>query len=80
LRARLRRLGVLGAAVGSHIGKAIDGQKLPVLFGMLMITIAALMLLRRGGEGDPSVRLTTASAPELLPRLLIYAERSPVSL
>lgn len=62
--------GILGAAGGSQIGKAIDGQKLLVLFGLLMLTIAALMLLRKGGEGHPNVRLTRQSAPHLLPRLL----------
>lgn len=64
--------GVLGAAAGSHIGKAIDGQKLLLLFGALMIVIAGMMLLRKHGAGDPSVRLTTTSAPQLLPRLLGY--------
>ena len=64
--------GILGAALGSQIGKAIDGQKLLVLFGLLMIIIAGLMLLRRTGGGDPNVRLTTSSAPLLLPRLLGY--------
>lgn len=64
--------GILGAAVGSYIGKAIDGRKLLVLFGILMIVVAALMLLRRSHGGNPGVRLTTASAPLLLPRLLSY--------
>lgn len=64
--------GVLGATLGSHIGKAIDGQKLLVLFGILMIVIAAMMLLRKSGGGNPDVRLTTSSAPVLLPRLLSY--------
>ena len=64
--------GVIGAAVGSHIGKAIDGQKLLLFFGVLMIVIAALMLLRKRVASNPGVRLTTASAPQLLPRLLSY--------
>jgi uncharacterized protein len=64
--------GILGATIGSQIGKAIDGQKLLVLFGLLMIVIAAMMLLRKGDGGDPAVRLTTASAPQLLPGLLGY--------
>ena len=62
--------GVLGAALGSHLGKAVDGQKLLALFGLLMLVIAGLMLLRRGSPGNPAVRLTQASAPQLLPRLL----------
>jgi uncharacterized membrane protein YfcA len=62
--------GVLGAAVGSHIGKAIDGQKLLLLFGLLMLVIAGTMLLRKHSAGNPSVRLNAASAAQLLPRLL----------
>src|SRR6185369_14294933 len=49
------------------IGKAIDGQKLLLFFGVLMIVIAAMMVLRKRVAGDPGVRLTTASAPRLLP-------------
>ena len=44
--------GVAGAAVGSMFGKAFDGQKLLLLFAVLMLVIAALMLRRRGvGRG-----------------------------
>jgi uncharacterized membrane protein YfcA len=43
--------GVLGAALGSHIGKAIGGQKLLVPFGILMI--AGRVLHRRRGAGWP---------------------------
>ncbi|PPQ34354.1 sulfite exporter TauE/SafE family protein [Rhodopila globiformis] len=35
--------GVLGAFIGSTAGKAFDGQRLLVLFALLMIVIAALM-------------------------------------
>jgi hypothetical protein len=63
---------VVGAAFGAHIGKAIDGQNLLLFFGVLMIVIAAMMLLRKRVAGDPGVRLTTTSAPRLLPRLLGY--------
>jgi uncharacterized membrane protein YfcA len=62
--------GVVGAAIGSYLGKAIDGQKLLLLFGILMLVIAGMMLLRKHSAGNPSVRLTTTSAPQLLPRLI----------
>ena len=64
--------GVVGALVGSTFGKAFDGKKLLILFGILMIVIAALMFWKRGAEGDIDVRLTRQSAPELLPWLLLY--------
>ena len=65
-------VGVVGAALGSTLGKAVDGQRLLALFGVLMIVIAAAMALRRASTGDPEVRLTRASAPQLLPALAGY--------
>lgn len=50
--------GVLGALLGSTLGKAMDGQRLLLLFALVMIAVGAAMLRRRGGEGDPSVRIT----------------------
>ncbi|WP_431634992.1 sulfite exporter TauE/SafE family protein [Dyella sp. KULCS107] len=45
--------GVLGAFIGSTIGKAVNGQRLLVLFAILMIVVALLMLRgRRGGGPD----------------------------
>src|SRR5262249_54172755 len=37
--------GVVGAALGSTLGKYTGGQKLLVLFGMLMVAVAASMAL-----------------------------------
>ena len=62
--------GVAGAAVGSTFGKQFDGQKLLMLFGAMMLVIAAVMLRRRNGQGDPDVALNAGSARRLLPRLL----------
>ena len=42
-------VGALGALVGSTIGKAVDGEKLLVLFGLLMIVVGVLMM--RTGSG-----------------------------
>jgi len=36
--------GIVGAAVGAHFGKLIDGARLLTLFGALMIVIGVLML------------------------------------
>jgi uncharacterized membrane protein YfcA len=64
--------GVAGALLGSSAGKAFDGQKLLLLFGLLMIVIAAFMASQRGNLGSPAVKLTATSARTLLPRLAGY--------
>ena len=62
--------GVSGAVVGSTVAKALDGQKLLVLFGALMILVGIAMLRKRSAEGNPEVRLSMTTARELLPLLL----------
>jgi uncharacterized membrane protein YfcA len=57
--------GVIGAAGGSTIGKAFDGQKLLFLFALLMIAVGILMLRRKGGGGDADVKLDAAHAANL---------------
>ncbi|GGE02015.1 UPF0721 transmembrane protein [Tsuneonella deserti] len=64
--------GVLGAAIGAEIGKAVDGQALLAAFGGLMVVVGALMLRGRKTGGNPDVRLNTESARHLLPRLAAY--------
>lgn len=45
--------GVAGAWLGSSLGKIVDGQRLLVLFALLMLVVAALMLRgRRAGGVD----------------------------
>lgn len=58
--------GVIGALIGSSIGKAMDGEKLIALFAVLMIVVGALMLRRRGFEGNPGVLLSRQNAPALV--------------
>ncbi|MCW2390727.1 putative membrane protein YfcA [Sphingobium sp. B1D7B] len=62
--------GVVAAALGAEIGKAVDGRRLLALFGLLMIGVGIAMLRRRKGVDDPDVRLTRQSAGRLLPRLI----------
>lgn len=62
--------GIIGAALGAAAGKAMDGQRLLVLFGLAMIAVGGAMLLGKGDGGDPTVRLTRVSAPVMLPWLL----------
>jgi uncharacterized membrane protein YfcA len=54
--------GVVGAALGSTLGKHTDGQKLLILFGMLMIAVTASMAVRREGGSKPQVRLERGNA------------------
>ncbi|MEZ5850318.1 MAG: sulfite exporter TauE/SafE family protein [Hyphomicrobiaceae bacterium] len=61
--------GILGAAIGSTLGKRFDGQYLLTLFGVLMIVVAALMLKRRTQSAQAFVPLTSQSAGRLVPRL-----------
>lgn len=55
--------GVIGAYIGSSIGKIVDGQHLLVLFALLMLVVAALML--RGRRGGPD----RYPLPRMYPRL-----------
>jgi len=58
--------GVAGALLGSAFGKSVDGQKLLLLFSLLMLVVAGLMFRSRNHEGDPSVALNVENAPRLL--------------
>ena len=62
--------GVVGAVAGSIVAKSIDGQTLLALFGLLMVVVGLTMLRKRGGVGNPDVRLSTITARELLPLLI----------
>lgn len=62
--------GVTGAAIGAEIGKAVDGKRLLMLFGLLMIGVGLAMLRRRRSLEAPDVRLSRATATILLPRLV----------
>jgi uncharacterized membrane protein YfcA len=64
--------GTVGAVLGSSFGKQFDGQKLLVLFGVLMMVIAAAMFFKKAVAGDDAVRLDWSSASELAPMLLLY--------
>lgn len=62
--------GVVGATIGAEIGKAFNGERLLMLFGLLMIGVGASMLRRRRQPADPDIRLSRATASLLLPRLI----------
>jgi len=58
--------GIAGAAIGSSLGKLVDGQKLLFLFALAMIAVGAAMLRPRAATGDPGVRITPAIAVRLV--------------
>jgi len=58
--------GVIGAVLGSTVGKAFDGDKLLALFAILMLIVGGLMLRSRKAGGDPDVTLTAGNAPKLI--------------
>lgn len=62
--------GVVGAALGAELGKSVDGQRLLLLFGLLMVGVGLSMLRPRRTAPAPDVRLTRESAGVLLPRLV----------
>lgn len=58
--------GIVGALVGSTLGKAFDGQKLLFLFALVMVVVGIRMLRRRGHVGDAEVRLSRENATMLV--------------
>lgn len=62
--------GMVGAAIGAELGKAIDGERLLALFGLLMFGVGLSMLRKRRTAEASDVRLKRESAAFLLPRLV----------
>ncbi|MFA7588641.1 MAG: sulfite exporter TauE/SafE family protein [Novosphingobium sp.] len=58
--------GVIGALLGSTLGKAIDGQKLLFLFALLMLVVAVLMYRGRGQAGVEGVVCNRDNLPKVL--------------
>ncbi|KAA0676010.1 sulfite exporter TauE/SafE family protein [Roseomonas genomospecies 6] len=58
--------GVVGALVGSTLGKAVNGESLLFLFALVMVAVGASMLRKRGSEGDPGVRINKSIAVRLV--------------
>lgn len=46
--------GIVGAAIGSTIGKSIDGKQLLFLFAILMVVVGALMLHNKQSNEKPA--------------------------
>ncbi len=62
--------GIVGAAGGAQLGKMVDGHRLLMLFGVLMVVVGLMMLRPRKSGGNPDVMLTRETMPRLLPLLL----------
>ncbi len=62
--------GVAGAAGGAQLGKMVDGTRLLMLFGVLMVVVGVLMMRPRKSGGNPEVELTRESMGKLLPLLI----------
>jgi uncharacterized protein len=58
--------GVIGAAAGAQLGKIVNGARLLTFFGALMIIVGIAMLRPRSSGGNPSVKLTRETLPQLL--------------
>lgn len=61
--------GVVGAALGAELGKAVPGERLLGLFGLLMAVVGLAMLRPRPAVAEGAARLTRGTAGRLLPRL-----------
>lgn len=57
--------GIVGAFVGSSLGKMIDGHKLLALFALVMLVISALMLKTRARVGVADVKLNRSNFPAI---------------
>jgi uncharacterized protein len=62
--------GLVGNFAGSSLALKMNGKYLLVAFGILMVVVGMVMLLRRDAEGDPDVKLTFKTARHMLPWLL----------
>jgi uncharacterized membrane protein YfcA len=58
--------GVLAAAAGSNLGKALDGQHLLMMFAALMFIVGILMLRQRQVAGSVAANCTLANAPKVV--------------
>jgi uncharacterized protein len=58
--------GIVGAFLGSTAGKAFNGQRLLILFALVMVVVGVLMLKSRRDRGVPGAECTQQNAPQVL--------------
>jgi uncharacterized protein len=64
--------GILGAVIGSSLGKVFNGQRLLFLFGALMLLVAAQMAFKRSPQSDKNVTMTAVNARYMIPSLVFF--------
>ncbi|MEK9970092.1 MAG: sulfite exporter TauE/SafE family protein [Ferrovibrio sp.] len=57
--------GILGAAIGSTLGKLVDGRQLLLFFAAAMVAVGFAMLRPKAAGGDPDVQLSARIFPKL---------------
>ena len=57
--------GVLGALVGSSLGKLVDGRRLLLLFALVMVAVGFAMLRPRSQRGDGAARFDRRAVARL---------------
>src|SRR3546814_10091211 len=58
--------GVAGAAIGAHIGKAVDGRALILAFAAIMVIVGLAMLRPKAAGGDPRSEEHTSELQSLM--------------
>lgn len=58
--------GIAGAFLGSSLGKVVAGERLLLLFSLVMVVVGASMFRRRSFEGDAAVRINWSIAIRLI--------------
>ena len=58
--------GIIGAGLGSSLGKLVDGQKLLLIFACVMVAVAIFMFLSRADQGNPGAECTVEKAPKVV--------------
>lgn len=58
--------GIIGASIGAVFGKALDGQRLMLLFAGLMMFVSIMMLRTKSSIGHPDASCSSRNAPKVL--------------
>jgi uncharacterized membrane protein YfcA len=58
--------GIVGAFLGSTVGKMVNGEKLLFLFALVMLVVGGLMIKGRGNQGNPGVECNRENAPKVV--------------
>ncbi len=62
--------GIVASHFGAQLALTIPSHNLMIYFGILMMIVGILMLIRKNVEGDPDVKLNLATAKRMAPWLI----------